>query len=347
MILTRRLVECWPEEIAYQDVPTFRFFVQPGKRSSERRYQKKLAAWLDAHRDSLDLVCVSGLGEDAETAIRTLGKSCPVVLRAERAGRDGDCLAQIEARRARRIKRTCMKAAAFVGTSPTSHAELLAAGYPRDRVVAIPNGVALRPRRSAETHLAARVTLAEADPNLVLLSDQTEVALFVGRLTDRRRLGLLVLAWERVVASHTHAKLWIVGEGPELPALRRLIDSRNLAWSIQTPGVFDEPDVFYDAANLYLQPSTDDDRSGSILEAMAAELPIVATETSTNRQLLEACDTLVPGLGSDRETLARWSKAIERALDSPRHVARTNIVSHSIHRTAESHEQLFEELVAP
>ena len=306
VILSQRPVECWPEEISYQGVPTIRFFVTSGKRSSERRYLKKLAAYLDANRDTLDVVCVSGLGPEAEVAIRTLDKEVPVVLRAERAGREGDCIGQIEMRRARRIKRTCMKAAAFIGTSSISHAELLAAGYPRDRVTLIPNGVALRPRRTTETHIAARRTLADADHSLMVLGDQTEVALYVGRLTERRRLGLLILAWQQVLRSHGRAKLWIVGDGPELPSLRRLINRHNLAWSVQTPGVFDEPEILYDAADLFLQPHIDDDRSHAILEAIAADLPIVGDRNVNKSPTSRSVRYTRAGPGfrsSDRPTL--------------------------------------------
>lgn len=344
-ILSRRPVECWPKEIAYQSVPTIRFFVPSQKRSDERRYQKKLARWLDAHREELDVVCVSGLGEEAETAIRTLGKSCPVVLRAERAGREGDCLQQIETRRTRRIKRTCMQAAALVGTAPTSHAELLAAGYPRDRVVEITNGAALRPHRTPDVQVAARQTLVDTDPSFMALENGAKVALYVGCLADHRRLELLIHAWREVSAKHPHARLWIVGDGPALPTLHRLIDRYHLAGSVQTPGVFDEPEILYDAADLFLQPSVDDDLSSGVLEAVVAELPVIATETSTHRQLLDKCDTLVPGRGSDPTTVQHWAATIDQIFNAPPTAVRPNVTAHGIHRTAQSHEQLFEQLL--
>ncbi|MGD9125971.1 MAG: glycosyltransferase family 4 protein [Planctomycetia bacterium] len=341
-ILSRRAVETWPELIYYQGVPTVRFCVPLSpKRSEERCYQKQLARWLAAHRDELDVICVSGLGEDAETAIRAVGKNCPVVLRAERAGRMGDCLRQIETRRARRIKKTCMKAAAMIGTSPTSHAELIAAGYPRDRVVEIPNGAALRPHRTPDVQLAARQVLVDADPGLMALEDGVKVALYVGRLTDHRRVELLVHAWRDVSARHPHARLWIVGTGPALATLHRLIDRYHLAGSIQTPGVFDEPEILYDAADLYLQPSTDDDLSGSVLEALVAELPIITTDTSTHRQLLADCDTLIPGRGLAPTVVQNWSAAIDHTFTDPPTVTRPTAPTHSIHRTAENHLQLF------
>lgn len=344
-IISRRAVELWPEEIFYQGVPTVRFLVPTApKRSEERRYQKRLAGWLDAHREELDVVCVSGLGEEAETAIRTLGKSCPVVLRAERAGREGDCLRQIETRRTRRIKRTCMKAAALVGTAPTSHAELLAAGYPRDRVVEIPNGTSLRPHRTSNVQLAARQILVDADPSFMALEDGSKVALYVGRLEDRRRPELLIHAWREVSTRHPHARLWIVGAGPAFSTLHRLIDRYHLASSVHMPGIFDEPEILYDAADLFLQPSLDDDLSSSVLEALAAELPVIATDTSTHRQLLNKCDTLIPDRGLSPTTIQHWSTAIDQTFNDPPTIVRPAIATHDIHRTAQTHEQLFERL---
>ena len=119
-----------------------------------------------------DLVYVSMLKHDAFTAIK-VGRQLkfPVVLRVGGAGLTGDVHWQLNANFGRRIRSRCYKADAFVAISEAIERKLFAAGYSRQRLQRIPNGVRVPPLRSALQRDEARLALAEAHP-LLAMSEQ-------------------------------------------------------------------------------------------------------------------------------------------------------------------------------
>ena len=111
-ILTARWQSSWSAELLFQDVPVVRLAPAPQGRCNTWRYLRSLARWLRSQRERLDLVYVSELRQEAYAAIGAV-QGVPVVLRAERVGRRGDCLWQIDAPGGRRIKRRSMAAAGW------------------------------------------------------------------------------------------------------------------------------------------------------------------------------------------------------------------------------------------
>ena len=95
--------------------------------------------------------------------MRAAGGQTPVVLRAERSGRGGDCQWQRDAFCGGRIATQCRRAAAVIAPSPEIERELLEAGYSPALVRVIPNGVPDVPPRTPQTRRAARALLAEAN----------------------------------------------------------------------------------------------------------------------------------------------------------------------------------------
>ena len=124
-VLTVRWHPLWPAEVTCGGVPVVRLAGPPGRGRSTTRYVRALARWLEQNQDRYDLVYVSMLKHEAYAARRATRKGAPVVLRAEAAGRFGDCVWQLEAKRGRRIKQACMKADALIGPSRLIEQELI------------------------------------------------------------------------------------------------------------------------------------------------------------------------------------------------------------------------------
>jgi len=303
----------WPRSIRCRGVAVERIAAAPCGGRSEARFARALAGWLRARRDRYDVVCVSSLGEDALTAIRAVGRDAPVVLRAERAGRHGDCFAQVESRRGRRIKQVAMTAAALVGTSAQTYEELLAAGYPRKRVHAIPHGVPTRPPRTDATRAEARAALAESSPALDV-PRRAPLVVWAGRLDATARLDLLVAAWRPLAAAGPEVQLWLAGEGPGRGPLARQIAADGLEGSVLPVGLFDSIELLLEAADLFVLPAPRPDLSVAILEAMAAGLPVVAADVPAHRQ---AVIDGRHGLLFPPEDAGALSAAIRRLLDQP------------------------------
>jgi glycosyltransferase involved in cell wall biosynthesis len=295
-------------------------------------YMRNLRRWFA--RNPIDLAYVSMLKHDAYVAVgagRRLG--FPVVLRPEGAGATGDLAWQAWGRFGRSIGRRCKLADAVVSISDAITAELLAAGYNPSRIQALPNGVPVpsepwRPRPDWST--APR-------------------AVFVGRLAPEKGLDTLISAWPAVLAKFPDARLTLVGEGPERPALTAQIDRLGLVGSVELAGSQDDPSGMLRAADLFVLPSYEEGMSVALLEAMALGMPLVASAIPGNRRLV---DDLVHGrlappndLGAFALTiLAQWSdfdSAIERGRAARERVIR----NYSIEAVARRHLDLFRRLV--
>jgi glycosyltransferase involved in cell wall biosynthesis len=256
---------------------------------------RAIRRWFTEHQDEYDLVYVFGLKHEACAALRAVGDRVPVVLRPEQSGPWGDCLWQLDASGGRRIKGECVKAAALVGATPLLEAELQAAGYPRPRIHYVPLGVTIPPARAPGAKADAREVLAEAQKALEL-PRWAPLLLYVGRLAPGRGLEPLLDAFSGVATRRTNARLWLVGAGPMERTLQQRAESLGIGARVVTPGVFDEIDGPLAAADLFVQPTPEDGTPQALVEAMAAGLPIVATDVPGHRALLthEESALLVP-----------------------------------------------------
>lgn len=285
-VLTAQWDPQWPTRIHYGDVPVFRL-PQPGLRGwGTWQYMRGLSRWLAGRRDDFDVVYVSMLKHDAYAALGAAGPRQVVVLRAEGAGPTGDCRWQSTARFGWLIGRRCRRAPAVVAPSPAIEAELLAAGYEATRVCRVPNGVTVGPPPDARRKPLARRALADAQPAL-FLAPGTPLAVAAGRLHPAKGFDDLIEAWHSVVARCPAARLWIAGDGPHLAALQQRITRRDLQGRVVLAGSFDTVDELLAAADLFVLPSLEEGMSLALLEAMAAGLPIVATDIPGNRAVVD------------------------------------------------------------
>jgi glycosyltransferase involved in cell wall biosynthesis len=303
----------WPRELVYREVPVVRLPPAPEHGWKALRYMYSLSRWLKEHQDGLDGVVVSSLKHDAYSAIGTLRESpVPVVLRAEAAGAFGDCQWHCRARFGKRIRRRCQLADAVVAPCEAVADELCKAGFSHERLVRIDNGVSLPALRSLPRTAAARQALADANHDLHVASGP--VVLYIGCLHTAKGLLDLVNAWPGVLRQHQGARLWIVGEGPQRERLFGRIGDLGLKYQISLPGVFDDVEDLLQAADLFVLPSYEDRTSLALLEAMAAGLPVVASDIPRNRLLIEHERTGLLFAAGDPRALAA---ALLRALDRP------------------------------
>jgi glycosyltransferase involved in cell wall biosynthesis len=287
--------------------------------------------------------------QEAFASLLVGGGRFPVVLRSEGAGLSGDVHWQLDAFLGERIKRRCFQAAALVAPNPAAYRELVAAGYPLDRCHYLPCGVPLPPATTPAARQAARKVLGRANPALAL-SAGDPLALFAGRLDPSKGLGTLVAAWEGVVARRPAARLWLAGEGPEQDRLAALVRERGLAASVILAGSFDRIEDLLTAADLFVAPAHEEGTSLAVLEAMAAGLPVVATDIPGHRALI---DHKTHGLLVPTDGAPSLANAVLHLLDQPdtaraQGAAGRERVRHefTLDRMVRDHRALFEGLLA-
>jgi glycosyltransferase involved in cell wall biosynthesis len=349
IVVTARWDPAWPQRLLVREVPVVRL-PHPARRAwGTLRYMLALNRWLRRHRDELDAVYVSMLKHDAYAAIGAVRHAdLPVVVRVEGGGMTGDCQWQQTAAFGSRIKRRCLDADAIVAPSEPLVEELAAAGYPRQRLAQINNGVPAGETCDPAARLSARAMLTELNWELNT-GESTPVALYTGRLHVDKGLETLVRAWRKVVSRWRHARLWLVGAGPHRGRLVDLVHKLDLRGRVILPGLFSDVRSLLLAADVFVLPSREEGMSISLLEAMDAGLPVVASDIPGNRSVVqhEKHGLLAPygdvealAAAIDR-VFANRGSAGERAAAARARVAQ----EFSIGRSADEHLALFSRLI--
>ncbi len=162
-------------------------------------------------------------------------------------------------------------------------------GFPGRRLHVVYNGIDAGQRPKPTQRLAARQALGLARDAFVVGT--------VGRLDPVKNLPLLLRAHRLLLDQHPQARLVIVGDGPEREALHADVQALGLGDSVLFTGYRADVRAVMPAFDAYANSSTYEGVSLTILEAMAAALPVVATEVGGNPEVVIDHETgrLVPG----------------------------------------------------
>lgn len=168
-----------------------------------------------------------------------------------------------------------------VAVSEDVSRRLVDAGLPASRVTVIGNGVDTRrfgPLDHAD-RTRARLALGADDGHVVAVS--------VGRFVPQKAQHRLVSLAARLRTSHPQLRWALVGWGPEEPALRDAIARHGVGDVFRL--LLDRQDVpdLLRAADLYVSTSTWEGMPIATLEAMAAGLPVVTTDTEGAAALVD------------------------------------------------------------
>lgn len=142
----------------------------------------------------------------------------------------------------------------------------------------LPNGVdteRFRPDPAARQRLRSELGVPATAPVVVM----------VARLHPVKDPALFLAVGRQVRQTLPEARFWLVGDGPLAPALREELAARP------DPGLWlagERSDIpaLLAAADLAVLTSRSEGLSNTILEAMAAGLPVLATDVGGNRELV-------------------------------------------------------------
>jgi glycosyltransferase involved in cell wall biosynthesis len=112
------------------------------------------------------------------------------------------------------------------------------------------------------------------------LDEGTRVLLSVGRLSSEKGHMDLVQAFSRIVgmARPSRLRLVIVGDGPERPRVERCCRDLGLTGLVTLTGQQEDVNPYYGIADVFVLPSRSEGCPNVLLEAMAAGVPVVATQ---------------------------------------------------------------------
>ena len=165
-----------------------------------------------------------------------------------------------------------------------------------DRLIAVSEAVAASHRDAGlgnrlatiANGIAARAPVRQRDAlRREMAIDGGPVLLMAGRFAPQKDHALLLAALPAILAVHPGLGVLLAGTGPLLWPVARSIARAGLAGSVRLLGHrSDLPDLMA-AADLLVLPSRFEGLSLTALEAMAAGLPIVASDAPGNAEMLE------------------------------------------------------------
>jgi len=196
------------------------------------------------------------------------------------------------------------------------------AGVGQDRITRCPvNGIDPdRFRRRADWRSAVR---AELD-----LAEDAHVVTTIGALHPRKSHGLFLEAAAEVAARDDRARFLVVGEGPERAALLMNARRLDILNRVRLPGARRDVPGILSATDVYVKPGIVEGFIGiTVLEAMAADVPVVAFDTRDVRAAVEPERTGLIAPPSDTSALARAIlRVLEDAVLSARLIANAAVL---------------------
>jgi glycosyltransferase involved in cell wall biosynthesis len=175
-------------------------------------------------------------------------------------------------------------------------------GLDRDRIRVIYNPIV-----TPETLDRAAAPLGHA----WFLPGEPPVATAIGRLTKQKAFEILIRAFVPVQQKH-RARLLILGEGEDRPALEKVVRQMGLEQSVSLPGFVSNPYSYLARSALFVLSSRWEGLPTVLVEALACGVPCIATDCPSGpREILRGGQygRLVPV--EDVEALTR---AIEAGL---------------------------------
>lgn len=186
------------------------------------------------------------------------------------------------------IKKQCLKKTDHTITVSNANKQLNLKLYPelKNKISTVHNGIDVeafeKPLRTFSTQHRERVR-----EKLFNASSEDFVILSIAELHPRKGLKYLIEAYKEVEQTEPKTKLIIVGEGPERKILEKLIKKLELEGKVLLPGQQDNIPQILKSSQLFVLPSVKEAFGLVLLEAMAAQVPIIASKVGGIPEIVE------------------------------------------------------------
>ena len=186
----------------------------------------------------------------------------------------------------------CMSTNICIGVSPAIVSYLRQKLHlPKRKVRLVNNAVSEVSRPTSDRLTALHKEFGIRDSDFIIGS--------VGRLNDdHKRFSDLIRAMPAVLAQHPQARLMIVGDGPDRSILEKLCLTLGVGNSVIFTGYRSDVRTFYSLMDIFALASAYEAFGLVLVEAMLAEVPIMATKVGGIPFVLDSglCGALVPPL---------------------------------------------------
>jgi glycosyltransferase involved in cell wall biosynthesis len=181
------------------------------------------------------------------------------------------------------------------------HEACLRAGVPPKRCVLLENGIDLSDYRRTMPTAEAKRHYFSSDKNFLVGA--------AGRLSSEKGFDILVQVVDRLLARGHDMDLVIVGEGDQQADLQGLIDRLGRGDRIRLLGFRPDLRDLYQAFDVFALSSHREGLPNVLLEAMAMEVPVVATRVAGIPKLIAHEEN---GLLVDAGSVEQMTEALDR-----------------------------------
>ena len=151
-------------------------------------------------------------------------------------------------------------------------------GFPRDRLLVIPNGI-----EPAKKSTRTRQSICDEFDFPV----DSKIIGCVGRLAPQKRVSDLIWAMELLQALQPSSRLLIIGEGPQRKELEDFARNIRLSDVIRFAGHRSDVSNILPHMDLFCLASDFEGQSNSLMEAMSHGRPVVVSDIAPNLELVE------------------------------------------------------------
>ncbi len=157
------------------------------------------------------------------------------------------------------------------------------------------------------------------------------VIMFVGRLAEEKNIEFLLESQVEIIRKHKHAKLLIVGSGPDYEKFIEWTVNKKLENNIIFTNAipWEEIPKYYQLANIFVTASKTETQGLTVIEAMSASVPVICYKDDAFLDVVE--DNIN---GRVFETKQEYIKIVDELINDPKKVEE---LSKQARFTAEKH----------
>ena len=138
------------------------------------------------------------------------------------------------------------------------------------------------------------------------------VLLTVSRIAQEKSIDDLIINHRDIIKKYPNMKLLIVGDGPELEDLKKLVKDINIENNVIFTGKISHKDVpkYYQLGDVFVTASTTETQGLTVVEAISASIPVVAiNDGSFKNSVIDDLDGYL--YNDDKEYIEYISKLYE------------------------------------
>jgi glycosyltransferase involved in cell wall biosynthesis len=151
---------------------------------------------------------------------------------------------------------------------------------PDNKLNVIPNGISADKFDDLEKVMEFRRRFA---------ADNEKIIFFVGRIVQEKGIQILLDAVPSILKSFYDIKIILAGKGPHFDCLKQKSEEMGISHKVYFTGYIDDEDLkkLYKCADIAVFPSLYEPFGIVVLEAMAAGIPVVATDAGGLNDIIE------------------------------------------------------------